>query len=754
MNYLLIGLVVLAALLVLYLVARLVKPFGQALAFVCAVASRVFVKIEEYMSSAARYCHNAAVASLHYPPGITDRDYWNGIDVLSRLVYFALAVCILGGETVSALIVLPALLQTANHFALPGIVDITSACLFICCPALLGAVVLECWGKIPQGAGLFFRMGKLSRWVLGIIAFLLLLFSILVNGYFYLFRAQYLADPQNAQGMVAYILGGLGVEVSAVSPFALWALVVGGLGVVSLLLWLAEMGCRIVGAMASFLPHVFDVLAVHLSGGTMSVHGEYIGHDPHKVPPLAFSASRHLLPGQQVTAFLPQNTSTMVDALGQDIVVNATQEKEQLAMNLEKSASLGFYGGFGQQMFPFVAKETVELNAPGSIMSSSVIVLPVNNMQTGIPGVYNRTPSIEKRHKVALHSNTQAEAYKTHFDDDADTLIETHIGLKSVPAPMISFIGCRELIEYVSAAESIKRRYPLCRIGVITEVSEHDLQDNSVRVGLADMQTLAHEHIIENIILTDPNSDFAREHGLETQHRFLAKPIVSLVIAATHSTTNVPCPDVLNMLHRNGAFAVIHSVSKVVAVGKMPARFSWLPWVKGRIGTGNLADILAQSRIAIDEVFTKEKTAMSPVPADPGTPRVIVVNVPIRLDDDRFAVCCRENALYVSTNYPNTLCLTVRGNGCAYPHHLGSRFLVQVSCLTPVQNITSLFRAHTEPSVKVTQLRPGTLAPDPSSTNSHVPARSHQGAKRAVAPSRQKNAAPTRRVGRKNTKMA
>ncbi len=153
MNYLLIGLVVVVVLLVLYLVARIVKPLGQAIAFVCVVASRIFVKIEEYMRNAASYCYNTAVASLHYPPGITDRDYWNGIDVLSRLVFFALAVCILGGETVSALIVLPALLQTANHFALPGIVDITSACLFICCPALFGAVVLECWGKIPHGAG-------------------------------------------------------------------------------------------------------------------------------------------------------------------------------------------------------------------------------------------------------------------------------------------------------------------------------------------------------------------------------------------------------------------------------------------------------------------------------------------------------------------------------------------------------------------------------------------------------------------------
>ena len=45
MQYLLLTLGVLVVLVVLYLVARRVRPFGQALAFVCTVLSRINIKI-------------------------------------------------------------------------------------------------------------------------------------------------------------------------------------------------------------------------------------------------------------------------------------------------------------------------------------------------------------------------------------------------------------------------------------------------------------------------------------------------------------------------------------------------------------------------------------------------------------------------------------------------------------------------------------------------------------------------------------
>ena len=307
MNYLLITFVSIAVLLVLYLVARKVKPLGHALAFVCTVASRVNVKIAEYMHKAAAYCHSACIASLHYPPGVRDGDYWEGVNVLSRLVYFVLAVLILSGETLNTLLVLPSLFHTASRIQLPGFVELASAALFICTPALFGAVILECWGLIPHGAGLFPRMGKLSRWILGILSGVCLILAILLTGYFYLFRAAYLLDPESTQGMSLYILGGLGLLIAAVSVLALWAVVIGGVGVASLLLWVGEKVCMAIAAVASLLPELLDVVALHLSGGTIGVGGTQIERDPHKYPSFPPVTSHALLPGQTISSYLVES---------------------------------------------------------------------------------------------------------------------------------------------------------------------------------------------------------------------------------------------------------------------------------------------------------------------------------------------------------------------------------------------------------------------------------------------------------------
>src|SRR6266516_2941305 len=255
----------------LYLLSRKVPSLGHALGFVCIVASRIPILLALCMQKAAVYCQRSRLASLHLHPG-GNGDYWEGVNVLSRLVYVTLAVCILAGETVNTLLVLPALWQIAAQQsplegALTGIVDIASAALFISCPAFFGAIIFECWRKIPPRAGLFLHLGIWSRRILGGLSGVLLLFTIAVNGYFYLFRAVYLADPQAAQGMVLYILGGLGIEVAAVSPFAVLALGISGAGVVSLLLLFGEYVCRITATGVALVPSLLDVVAIHLTQG-------------------------------------------------------------------------------------------------------------------------------------------------------------------------------------------------------------------------------------------------------------------------------------------------------------------------------------------------------------------------------------------------------------------------------------------------------------------------------------------------------
>src|ERR1700676_4389941 len=100
---LVIVLIVIVGLILLYLVARKYRPFGQSLGFVCAVAGRLLVTLAYHLQSAALYCNRACLASLRYPPGVSDSDYWHGVNVMVRLALFVLAVTVLGAEPVNTL---------------------------------------------------------------------------------------------------------------------------------------------------------------------------------------------------------------------------------------------------------------------------------------------------------------------------------------------------------------------------------------------------------------------------------------------------------------------------------------------------------------------------------------------------------------------------------------------------------------------------------------------------------------------------
>src|SRR5262249_31274133 len=102
---------------------------------------------------------------------------------------------------------------------------------------------------------------------------------------------------------------------------------------------------------------------------------------------------------------------------------------------------------------------------------------------------------------------------------------------------------------------------------------------------------------------------------------------------------------------------------------------------------------------------------------------MVSCTVPFGVHDPRFAECVRENSRYVNTTYPFASAVTVRGNGCRYPHDLGSRFRVQASCLLPI-NPVSLLALPEPKKAAVTSLVP--LPATASETNGHTTAEASQ----------------------------
>ncbi len=749
----LVMLAIVVGLIVLYLIARRVKPFGQSLGFVCAVAGRLFVTLVKFMSKAATYCKSACLASLHYPPGVCD-EYWSGVNVLSRLVYFVLAVLILAGETFNTLLALPSLFNTTSSMQLPGIVELASAALFICCPALLGAVILECIGLIPHGAGLFPKIGKLLRWVLGIVSGVVLVLAILVTGYFYVYRALYTLDPDSTQGMSLYILGGLGVETAAVAVLALWALVVGGAGVVSLCLWMAEKACEATSAAALFIPELLDILALHLTDGTVGVWGEQRERDPHTYPSFHIARFHGLQPGQAVLSL--SHPTSVATASESGIVPIETQELESAMSHPDKNAAIVFVGSFGTKMFTPVSQKIATLRAAESILTSGYLDLSITHVHTALPGIVDLSPTHAERKEALLHSDTEGQAYNTLLNTSADRLVESHLETKSSPTPLIFIIDSRRLVDAVDMLTNIKRRLPLHRLVVVTSLSRREMQNTSVQAGIGDMQSLYEDDIVETVIVTDPHYSFATQYGEETQHTFLAHTLVSLVIGHKHHPYNLPFTDVLHELHRCSPFSALSFATEPVAVGTVPKRWAWLPGVAGHAGTGNFGDIVTQVREVINKVATQETTCTFPASVHNDATRAVLTTVPIALNDDRFAACAHDTALYVRQQYPSATSITVRGNGCPYPHQRGSKYLVSATCLYPLQP-TNFPNLQSSSSVHVTPLYPA--APlEGANGNGHQPVYEQPIDTKPTTgtpTTRQKNAAASaRRSGRKNKQAA
>lgn len=651
---------------------------------------------------------------------------------------------------------LPLLFGGAGAVDLPGSFAIPSSLLFVCMTALYGAVVLECVDLLPYGAGLFPKMTvKVKKW-LGIMCAIGLGLSLLFAVLFWVTSGYYISvDPSTPAWLSIPALALVGIILTGASVLALWGLVVGLTGLCSVVFWLLSFGFHSAAGFVSFVPELLNVLAMHFTQGRISVYGELLGHEPYKPPASPFPASQSSLPGQKATTLLPQHAASMDAADTTEKIVPAPLTITEVPMSELESASIVFVGRFGTQMFPPFRQKIAELRATDSVRASAYLDLPVHHIDTAIPGVADCSPTPMKKNAAVIHGETEGQAIQSLFNDVCDQLVEIHQPTKGYPAPLLFLCDCRHLVDIIDGLESIHRRLQLHPLLVVTEVSKRDLQENSVQVGLADLQSLVQEDVVATIMVSSPHAPLAATHGGDTQRLFEAHTLVSLVIAQKHSLHNPSCTDVLKELHSLSPFTTIASASKGIAVGQMPKRWSWVPGVKHQAGTGSYGDILAQTKAAIDQVITEEDTRIFPAQVQTDAPSIILTSVPVALNDSRHQALVRDNALYVASHYPFASSITVRGNGCSYPRSISRRFLVQASCLYPLQP-ASLMRLQEGRTTKVTQLYPVT-ALEPTSGNGHVPTKElPPSAKptKARATTRQKKATSTRRVVRKNTKQA
>src|SRR6266536_4218954 len=159
-------LVVVAGLILLYLVARKVKPLGKSLAFVCAVGGSLLVTLSYHMVAAAHYCKRACETALK---SLNDSGEWTMRDLTRALTDFLVGLLVILGESLQVLDILGNIFPAAAQVSLPPVAELSSAVLFLLCSAMFGELVIDCW----NGTGLLHNKGKLSRWCVGVLAMFL-----------------------------------------------------------------------------------------------------------------------------------------------------------------------------------------------------------------------------------------------------------------------------------------------------------------------------------------------------------------------------------------------------------------------------------------------------------------------------------------------------------------------------------------------------------------------------------------------------
>ncbi len=516
---------------------------------------------------------------------------------------------------------------------------------------------------------------------------------------------------------------------------------------------------RGISALASLPPHQLDTIALHLTGGESGVWGEQIERDPHKYPALFGSAYANLQPGHTRVVELPEHAAS-IDADTDDVQIFPvlTPELEE-KMSKPDNVSIVFVGLYGSRLRPFVVRKIDELHAKDSIWTSGYLDFSINHIDTAIPGIVDISLPHNERIASTLHGKNEGETYQTALNRLGDRLVETHLSSRAAPSTLIFVIDCRLLVYAVEMLESIKRRLPLFSLVVYTSVSDQDTQNITVHTGLVDCQSLWAEDIIETVFVTSPRSGFASSYGEETQLNFTAQALVSLILGHRHNLSNRSFTNVLQELHSLSPFCSMSFASESIALGSVPKRIKWIPGVSGSAGShsGDFSDIILQARNVATSVLTDPDTRAFDAEVSSDYPCIVLFNTPIQLNDPRFNEFSRDLALWVGSNFPFASSITVRGNGCAYPYHLGSKFLVQATAIYPLQPSSYPRLQQSAKTVKITPLYPLSTAVEPVNSNGAGRAKEQKlvaKQTKAVTPARQKKAQSTRRVARKNTKQA
>lgn len=688
--------VVTILLLILFLLIARARSDVSPMRALCTWLARPFSFLTFMCLRVATSCKNGCVDVLEkWPIGVETHEQaargslW-GV-AMTRLLYLVISACVLLGEFPLGNLRSAALYHLlASDLRLP--LSLFTGLLWLLVPGVWGLLLAETVGLLPKPTRLFEQMPNTVRWGVGIGAGVLLVASLVAVWYFNAFGQCVLLQDTCANDATLQIatVSGFGVLLALAGIIALYGLLVGLSVPLALLLGVLYCVCTV-------LALVFGILG----------HGLETFGQPYLTPLTnSFLQSLETAPAQLL----------LIPAGSRD--GNTTQQQEESMANSQRNTTMIGIGNFGFRFEPLLGTAMEELGAMACIRVRGVVDLSrprANQVPTSYPGLLNITPLAQQIDEALAHAAAPELAYQRILAELVNKIVEAHTPSRGLKGHVLVALDMLLIEDASEALRSLKNRLPTHAIVIITALPEHDLRDQRVATANECLLALAQEGVIEDAMVIDVRSPFAKKVGEEVQEHYLAKTLASLMVGHTHSDHNPTFGQVCERLGSLSPCTGLSFASGRVAPGKSPFLYGLVKPLllhAPQRGQGDINDCIIQTRAQIDQVLREHTSQAAQEQIRLDKPMFLLINVPIPLNDKRFKEFASTIRAYLAQTFPSASAIIVRGNGTHDPR-LVPGYHIQVSALYPLASHTVMAQTPSGDTAVV-------VAPDPVQTSAHV----------------------------------
>ncbi|MFL5629043.1 MAG: hypothetical protein ACJ788_25970 [Ktedonobacteraceae bacterium] len=595
----------------------------------------------------------------------------NTQELIPMLVFLMLGILVIGADCYGALLSLSIIYPEASG-SLPDLgqfFSIASSSQFIAPAFLMGAIILEMEGYTHSAARLF-SVGQYKRGF-RLFVYSTLVLALLLGTSFYLARGVYLYlqnSTNDPSSMSTADPTGIMHLLSGVYPLLI-VLVLTLIGLLTLLSAPIAGYCLVVGL------QTVQRVVCSLASAIVSLGVEEVTY-------CQWFFSRSGLPSSQEKEItgneFPQDTQRMQAGVAS---LPASNKKEnEVSVMTEQLVCLTLNGLFGSRLLSPLVTALDRGNARKFIRSCGRVDLL---SRKGVPEGLGIDVSCTERFEELASINWLVDAFKKHFDSMGNNIVQAHGSVADFPSLHVHVIDCRIGACALQMLRDNKRRLPLHTQVVVTAVSQDHLRRTDVQAFLKELATLNQEDIVATTIILDPNSPVACSLGEVKFYEYVARLLVDLIVAHTHSGYNLSALEVFHQLSRLSPFVSVAVATAPVSSGTTKKRWFWLRRFSDKAVIGNLEDILSQAKQVTKDVFEQAEKRACNHSLSRNTPCYLLFDTPISLADKRFRAFEGRNNQHVKQDFPNAHTLTISGSPVS-PLSSCSPFLVGVACIYPV----------------------------------------------------------------------